>query len=79
MARHGQLLFSEELRGNCAGLTITIKTRIDRLRELQKEAKKEAEGPRRRSLEADPPSTPSSMRDWISCVMPGIIERRPLT
>ena len=45
MARTGQLLFSEELHGNCAGLTITIKTHIDRLRELQKVAKKEADGP----------------------------------
>ena len=45
MARTGQLLFSEELHGNCAGLTITIKTHIDRLRGLQKEAKKEADGP----------------------------------
>jgi hypothetical protein len=45
MARPGRLLFSEELRGNCAGLTVTIKTRIDRLRELQKKAKTEQEGP----------------------------------
>ena len=45
MARPEQLLFSEEMRGNCAGLTVTIKTRIDRLRELQKQAKKEQEGP----------------------------------
>ena len=45
MARPGQLLFNEELRGNCAGLTVTIKTRIDRLRELHKQAKKEREGP----------------------------------
>jgi hypothetical protein len=45
MARPQRLLFSEELRGNCAGLTVTIKTRIDRLRELQKQAKKEQEGP----------------------------------
>src|SRR5205814_1400414 len=43
--RPGQLLLSEELRGNCAGLTITIKTHIDRLRELRKQAKKEQEGP----------------------------------
>ena len=45
LARPGQLLSSEELRGNCAGLTITMKTHIDRLRELQKAAKKEQEGP----------------------------------
>jgi hypothetical protein len=45
MARPGRLLFDDELRGNCAGLTVTIKTRIDRLRELHKQAKKEQEGP----------------------------------
>ena len=45
MARPGRLLFDEEVRGNCAGLTVTIKTRIDRLRELHKQAKKEQEGP----------------------------------
>jgi hypothetical protein len=45
LARPRQLLFPEELHGNCAGLTITIKTRIDRLRELQKQAKQEREGP----------------------------------
>jgi len=45
LARPGRQLFDEELRGNCAGLTVTIKTRIDRLRELLKEAKKEQEGP----------------------------------
>jgi hypothetical protein len=45
MARLGRLLPSEEMRGNCAGLTVTIKSRIDRLRELQKQAKKEEEGP----------------------------------
>jgi hypothetical protein len=45
LARPGQLLLSEELRGNCAGLTITVKTHIDRLRELRKQAKKEQEGP----------------------------------
>jgi hypothetical protein len=45
LARPGQLLLSEELRGNCAGLTITIKTHIDRLREFRKQAKKEQEGP----------------------------------
>jgi len=45
LARRGLELFPEELRGNCAGLTVTIKTHIDRLRELQKQAKKEQEGP----------------------------------
>jgi hypothetical protein len=45
LARPAQLLPSDELRGNCAGLTITIKTYIDRLRELRKQAKKEQEGP----------------------------------
>jgi len=45
LARPRQLLFPEELRGNCAGLTISIKTRIDRLRELQKQAKQEWDGP----------------------------------
>jgi len=45
LARPGRLLFREELRGNCAGLTVTIKTHIDRLRELQQRAKKEREEP----------------------------------
>ncbi len=45
LARPGRLLHSEELRGNCAGLTITIKTHIDRLRELLKKAKAEQDGP----------------------------------
>jgi len=45
LARPRQLLLPEELRGNCAGLTITIKTHIDRLRILQKAAKQEQEGP----------------------------------
>jgi len=45
LARPRQLLFPEELRGNCAGLTVTIKTRIERLRELRKRAKQEREGP----------------------------------
>jgi hypothetical protein len=45
LARPGRLLFREELRGNCAGLTVTIKTHIDRLRELQARAKKEREEP----------------------------------
>ena len=48
----GQLYLAEAGRGgtncvagNCAGLTITIKTRIERLRTLQKQAKQEWEGP----------------------------------
>jgi hypothetical protein len=45
LARPRQLLFPEELRGNCAGLTVTIKTHVERLRELEKKAKKEGEGP----------------------------------
>lgn len=45
LARSRQLLLPEELRGNCAGLTVTIKTHIDRLRALQKLAKQEHEGP----------------------------------
>jgi hypothetical protein len=45
LARPRQLLLPEELRGNCAGLTVTIKTHIDRLRTLQKQAKQEQEGP----------------------------------
>jgi hypothetical protein len=45
LARPRQLLFPEELRGNCVGITIAIKTRIDRLRILQKQAKQEGAGP----------------------------------
>jgi len=45
LARPRQLLLPEELRGNCAGLTVTIKTHIDRLRAMQKLAKQEQEGP----------------------------------
>ena len=45
LARPGRLLMPEEMRGNCAGLTVTAKTHIDRLRDLQKQAKKEQEGP----------------------------------
>jgi hypothetical protein len=45
LARSSRLLLREELRGNCAGLTVTTKTHIDRLRELQKSANKENEGP----------------------------------
>jgi hypothetical protein len=45
LARPRQLLLPEELSGNCAGLTVTIKTHIDRLRALQKLAKQEQEGP----------------------------------
>jgi hypothetical protein len=45
LARPSRLLFQEEMRGNCAGLTVTTKVHIDRLRELEKAAKKEREGP----------------------------------
>jgi hypothetical protein len=45
LARSSRLLLREELRGNCAGLTVTTKTHIDRLRELQKSAKTESDGP----------------------------------
>jgi hypothetical protein len=45
LARARQVLLPEELRGNCAGLTVTIKTHIDRLRALHKQAKQEQEGP----------------------------------
>jgi len=44
LARPAQEVLPEELRANCAGLTVTIKTRIDRLREYLKLAKKEQEG-----------------------------------
>lgn len=30
--------FGDELRGNCAGLTVTIKTRIERLKALEEKA-----------------------------------------
>jgi hypothetical protein len=45
LARPEQLLLPEEMRGNCAGLAVTLRTHIDRLRELRKQAAKEAEGP----------------------------------
>jgi hypothetical protein len=45
LARPGRLLLPEELRGNCAGLSVTTKTHIERLRELEKQAKKAREGP----------------------------------
>jgi hypothetical protein len=45
LARASRLLLQEEMRGNCAGLTVTTKVHIDRLRELEKTAKKEREGP----------------------------------
>ena len=44
-ARPERVLSREEIAGNCAGLTVILKTRIDRLRELQKQAKKEQQGP----------------------------------
>lgn len=45
LARPAQVLLPEELRGNCAGLTVTIKTHIERLRDLQKKAQQEETGP----------------------------------
>jgi hypothetical protein len=45
LARPAQVLLPEELHGNCAGLTVTIKTHIERLRDLQKKAQKEDTGP----------------------------------
>ena len=45
LARPAQVLLPEELHGNCGGLTITIKTHIDRLRDLQNKALKEEKGP----------------------------------
>ena len=44
LARPAQVLLPEELHGNCAGLTVTIKTHIERLRDLQK-AQKQETGP----------------------------------
>jgi hypothetical protein len=34
-------VFGDELRGNCPGLTVTIKTRIERLKGLQEKAKQQ--------------------------------------
>lgn len=45
LARPSRLLFREEMRGNCAGLTVTTRAHIDRLRELEKRAQKERDGP----------------------------------
>jgi hypothetical protein len=45
LARPAQVLLPEELHGNCPGLTVTIKTHIERLRDLQKKAQKEETGP----------------------------------
>jgi hypothetical protein len=45
LARPAQVLLPEELHGNCGGLTITIKTHIDRLRDLQNKALNEEKGP----------------------------------
>jgi len=43
LARPQRLLLNEELRGNCAGLSVTTRVHIDRLRELEKRAKVERE------------------------------------
>ena len=45
MARPERVLFPEEVRGNCAGLTVTTKAHIERLREFANKARKEAAGP----------------------------------
>jgi len=45
LARPAQVLLPEELHGNCAGLTVTIKTHIERLRDLRKKAQKQETGP----------------------------------
>lgn len=39
------LLSKEELHGNCAGLTVTIKVHIDQLKDLQKKVRQEEAGP----------------------------------
>ena len=44
--RHPEPVFScEERASNCAGLTVALKARIERLRALQTQVKKEHEGP----------------------------------
>jgi hypothetical protein len=40
-----RLVIRDELRGNCAGLMVTLRTHIDRLRELQKKAKQQKDAP----------------------------------
>jgi hypothetical protein len=45
LAGPAQVLLPEELRGNCGGLTVTIKTHIKRLRDLQEKVLKEEAGP----------------------------------
>jgi hypothetical protein len=45
LGSRARLLYPEELHGNCAGLTVTIRTHIDRLRELKKKADAERQGP----------------------------------
>jgi hypothetical protein len=45
LARPAQVLLPQELHGHCGGLTVTIKTHIERLRDLQKKAQKEETGP----------------------------------
>jgi hypothetical protein len=41
LARPERVLLHEELRGNCAGLTVTIKLHIERLRKLKLQAEQE--------------------------------------
>jgi hypothetical protein len=45
LSRPERVLLPEEMRGNCAGLTVTTKAHIDRLREFESKARKEAAGP----------------------------------
>jgi hypothetical protein len=45
LARPARVLPGEERAGNCAGLTVALKARIERLRTLQTQAKKEHAGP----------------------------------
>jgi hypothetical protein len=58
-----RLLFHDELRGNCAGLTVTLRTHIDRMRELQKKAKQRQDAPPATLLELWQPAPVSPLED----------------